>query len=38
MQRKLEALRYCLVRVRERRPADAGVLATDEDLCRTCWS
>ena len=32
MQRKLEALRHCLARVRERRPADARVLATDEDL------
>ena len=32
MQRKLEALRHCLGRVRERRPASASLLATDEDL------
>lgn len=32
MQRKLEALRHCLGRVRERRPANAGLLAADEDL------
>jgi uncharacterized protein YutE (UPF0331/DUF86 family) len=29
--RKLEALRHSLRRVRERRPADATLLATDED-------
>lgn len=32
MQRKLEALRHCLGRVRERRPASASLLAIDEDL------
>ncbi len=32
MQRKLEALRHCLGRVRERRPASASMLAADEDL------
>lgn len=30
-QRKLEALRHCLQRVRERRPANAALLASDED-------
>jgi uncharacterized protein YutE (UPF0331/DUF86 family) len=30
-QRKLEALRHCLARVRERRPADAAMLAREED-------
>lgn len=31
-ERKLEALRHCLQRVRERRPAAAELLATDADL------
>lgn len=30
--RKLEALRHCLQRLRERRPATAAMLALDEDL------
>ena len=30
-QRKLEALRHCLQRVRERKPANAAMLASDED-------
>ncbi|MDH4393530.1 MAG: DUF86 domain-containing protein [Aquabacterium sp.] len=30
-QRKLEALRHCLARLRARRPATAAVLAMDED-------
>lgn len=30
-QRKLEALRHCLQRVRERKPASAAMLADDED-------
>ncbi len=32
MLRKLEALRHCLQRLRERRPATAAMLAADEDL------
>lgn len=31
-QRKPEALRHCLQRLRERKPATAAMLATDEDL------
>ena len=30
-ERKLEALRHCLARVRARKPADAAALAMDED-------
>ncbi len=30
-QRKLEALRHCLARVRARKPASAAILARDED-------
>ncbi len=30
--RKLEALRHCLQRLRERRPVSAAILASDEDL------
>jgi len=31
-QRKLEALRHCLQRLRDRKPATAAMFATDEDL------
>ena len=31
IERKLEALRHCLARVRARKPADAATLAKDED-------
>ncbi|MDP1649410.1 MAG: DUF86 domain-containing protein [Rubrivivax sp.] len=32
VERKLEALRHCLQRLRDRRPADAAALAADADL------